>query len=95
MSCDLTVGDSRHVGVVLDLSPRGFFVQTGASVDIGAKVDVALCGRDGAMVEVEAVVTNRRKIPPQLASVARGGLGCCLKTTPEDYYRLLANISPA
>ncbi len=94
VNCDVIVAGARHVGVVLNLSPKGFFVQTGAAADIGAKVGVTLQTHEGETVEVQAVVTNRRRIPRRLVSVERGGFGCALKGPSEDYYQLLADINP-
>lgn len=93
MNCNVLLRGNRHVGVVMDLSPGGFFVQTGAVADIGATVDVALQGRRGGTVEVRATVTNHRAVPRSLASVIRGGIGCRLKGASEDYDRLLAQIT--
>ena len=81
------------MGVVMDLSPGGFFVQTGARPEIGSRVDVALRGRDGSTVDVQATVTNRRRVPSRLMSVARGGVGCKIDAPPEDYFRLLGELS--
>lgn len=95
VSCNIIVRGDRHVGVVLNLSQGGFFVQTGAMADIGANVDVSLRGSDGETIDVAATVTNRRAVPRRMATVARGGLGCKLTGAPEAYYHLLADINPA
>ena len=94
VNCAVRVGSKQHVGVVMNLSPGGFFVQTGAIVAIGARVAVALQGRSGETVQVDATVTNRREIPRRLATIARGGLGCKLTSPGESYYQLLAKIDP-
>lgn len=93
VNCSVSVKGNSHVGVVMDLSRGGFFVQTGAMAPVGSRVDVALLERSGSTVEVNATVTNRRQIPRPLTSVAKGGLGCRVNGAPEDYYRLLAHIT--
>ncbi len=95
VNCNLAVRGREHVGVAIDLSAKGFFLQTSATADIGEQVDVVLQHRGGEAIRVSATVTNRRKIPQQLVSIARGGLGCRLESAPEDYYQLLADINPS
>ena len=92
VNCDVEVSGNSHVGVVLDLSPGGFFVQTTAPAQIGSKVVIKLHDQDGP-ISVEATVANRRKIPQRLATVARGGLGCALRTPPEDYFQFLGSLT--
>ena len=93
LNCDVSVGGTQYVGVVLDLSPGGFFVQTGALPAVGATVDITLRRGQGPPIELQARVANRRPVPRRLASVARGGLGCSLSSPPESYYQLLGNLS--
>ena len=93
VNCDVRIGDRRHVGVVRDLSPLGFFVQTGATAEIGATVRVVLRQGTDPGLEVEARVANRRDVPARLVSVARGGLGCAISRPPEAYLQLLASLT--
>ena len=95
MNCNVRFAGNQHVGVVLDLSPGGFFVQTNAKVRLGSKVVVVLHRNAGDPVEVEATVANRREAPRRLASITRTGFGCALRTPQEDYYRFLGPISGA
>ncbi len=95
VSCEIIVGGSRHTGVVLNLSPGGFFIQTGASPALGMKIDIELRRRDGEILELEATVANKRVVPRTLISAARGGIGCKLATPPEAYYQLLGSLAPA
>jgi len=92
VNCDLDVEGADHVGVVRDLSPRGFFVQTRAAPAIGSKILVKLRSAT-SIIKVEATVANRRVTPPRLATVVRGGLGCAVACAPEEYYQFLASIS--
>lgn len=92
VNCDVVLDDDRHVGVVLNLSPRGFFVQTQASPPIGATVAVALRQAQGADVLVEAKVANKRVVPRRMASIARGGIGLSIVAPPEEYFALLGEL---
>jgi hypothetical protein len=59
---------------MLDLSPRGLFVQTRGTWAPGTRV--ALEVREGSRSHrLAAVVVRRRVVPARLASVSRGGLG--------------------
>ncbi len=93
VNCEVSVDGQRHVGVVLDLSPGGFFVQTRAAPPIGADIVVHLRRTSSDGVEVQAKVANRKATPPRLASVARGGIGCQLTAPPETYFALLEALT--
>jgi hypothetical protein len=94
VNCEVSIDGRRHVGVVLDLSPGGFFVQTRASPPVGAEIVVHLRRASDDGVEVQAKVANRRPTPARLASVARGGIGCALTAPPETYFAFLQALSP-
>lgn len=95
VNCNVQSEGSQHVGVALDMSPGGFFVQTNATVRLGSTVVIVLHGASGDPIEVEATVANRRRMPRRLATVTRNGFGCSLSTPHEDYFRLLGKISGA
>jgi hypothetical protein len=95
LNCQVTLDGSSQVGVVMDISPGGFFVQTGGVARVGANVDVALRRHDGSTIDVSATVTNLRRVPRRLATVAKGGLGCRLNAAPESYYAMLSEITGA
>ena len=95
VNCKVEAEGNRHVGVVLDMSPGGFFVQTNASVKLGSTVVIVLHSATGEPVEVEATVANRRRMPRRLATVTRNGFGCALRRPQEDYYQFLGRISSA
>ncbi len=42
INCHIDIEGRQHMGVALDISPKGFFVQTGANPSIGARVAVVL-----------------------------------------------------
>ena len=93
VNCDLTVGGKRYVGVALELSPKGFFVQTTAKPDIGERVRIELRTAGDTRASLDAEVANRREAPRRLASVTHSGLGFRLTAPPEDYYQFLATLS--
>ena len=89
LTCEVSIDGRRRVGLVLDLSPGGFFVQTQAVAQVGAVVLVHLRDPADHVVEVPARVINRRVVAPQLRAVQRGGIGCAITAPPEAYFRLL------
>jgi hypothetical protein len=93
LNCDISVNGVRHVGVVQNLSPGGFFIQTKAPAAVGSIVSVVLCQPAGPGVELEARVANRRDVPQRLATVARGGIGCSVVSPPEAYFELLGSLA--
>jgi hypothetical protein len=93
VNCEVSVDGRRHVGVVLDLSPGGFFVQTRATPEVGADIVVHLRRASNDGVAVQAKVANRKVTPARLATVARGGIGCELTAPPETYFALLEALS--
>ena len=71
LTCELVMGDRRHPGIVLDVSPTGLFVQTSASPPPGERVRVKLRCPGRAEVEVVASVARRYVVPRRLVSVAQ------------------------
>lgn len=93
ISCDLQVGDRRFSGLVLDLSETGLFIQTVARPLPGARVRLGLTGgRLGEPLQLEARVARTRLVPPQLRTVARGGLGIHLERPPDAYLEFLEEL---
>ena len=93
LSCEVSSDGQRRVGVVLNLSAGGFFVQTQANPAVGSKVLVHLRDPSDRIVDVPVRVASRHEIAPRLRSVARGGIGCALIAPPEEYFRLLHLLS--
>ncbi len=93
LNCDINVNGIRHVGVVQNLSPGGFFIQTAAPAAVGSIVSVVLCRPTGPGVELEARVANRRDVPRRLTTLARGGIGCSVDAPPEAYFELLGALA--
>lgn len=93
INCAVRVHGCEHPGIVRDLSPGGFFVQTPVAPAIGAQVWVTLRQADGSSIPLVAEVTNRRSVPRQLNSLMPAGLGCKLQLLPpEEYFQLLGAL---
>ena len=96
LPCDVRVTGRQHSGMVLNLSPRGLFVQTHASVGPGDAVDVSLrVPAFGEPISLRTRVVWRRVVPQQLRNVAEGGFGVQIENASEDYYRYLTSILSA
>ncbi len=93
LDCQVVISGERFPGVVLNISPRGFYVQTDASPALGAKISVELTQQTGETLEPEATVANKQKPRRQQLPVARGGIGCRLDVPPEEYYQLLGALA--
>jgi hypothetical protein len=89
LTCELVMGDRRHPGIVLDVSPTGLFVQTSASPPPGERVRLKLRRSGGAEIEVEASVARRYVVPRRLVSVARGGVGLRIESAFDEYLQLV------
>ena len=92
--CKLTRSLSTFSGLVVDLSRRGLFVQTGAVAKTGDEIEIVLKSwKSEAAIVLNAQVRWRRKVPLQLRSVVEGGLGLQIRYAPEPYYAMLAEAS--
>jgi hypothetical protein len=95
MGCGVWVEKSRHAGIVLDISATGLFIQTSASPQLGALISVELVvPGSAAPLRIEGRVARKKVVPPQLVTVAQGGVGVRIESAPEDYYTLLAQMQP-
>jgi hypothetical protein len=95
LTCELVIGDRRHLGIVVDVSRTGLFVQTSAAPPPGERVRVKLRGPDGDTAELEASVARRYKVPPRLVSIARGGIGLRIESVTQEYLQLIDSVAPA
>jgi hypothetical protein len=89
VTCELLLDGRGYRGIVLDLSATGVFVQTEATPAPGARLRLRFHTPDRREFEVEASVARRQVVPPQLASVVRGGLGLRVERPPEAYFQLI------
>ena len=94
MPCKLTRNLSTFPGLVVDLSRRGLFVQTGAVAKTGDEIEIVIRSWNSeTAIVVNAQVMWRRKVPLRLRSVVEGGLGLQICYAPEPYYVMLAEAS--
>jgi PilZ domain len=93
LPCDLYVRGRRHNGVVLDLSPGGLFIQTSARTQPGDAVDLELAipGERGR-IHLKVEVVRKKVVPPQLLTVAHGGVGVRILAAPEAYYVFVSEL---
>ncbi len=87
--CTITLDGRRHSGFMLDLSPTGLFIQTSAKPQPGQRLDIELSVR-GETLRMHVEVTRRKQVPPQLLTVAHGGVGVRVLNAPEAFFQLLA-----
>lgn len=86
--CTVTIGGRRHNGFVLDLSRSGLFIQTSAQPRPGQRLDIEVVLR-GETLEMHVEVVRRKAVPPQLLTVAHGGIGVRILSAPESFYAML------
>jgi hypothetical protein len=88
LACEIVSEGRSQRAIVLDLSETGLFVQTGSTrLPPGSVVDVRVRLADGAeTVLLRAKVARNKQVPPQLTSVARGGIGLRILDAPAAYY---------
>jgi len=91
MPCRVHTEGRQHNGIVLDLSGSGLFIQTSAKLPPGVQVRIDL-----SLPEIEVPLTvevvRRKQVPPQLLTVAHGGIGVRILSAPETYYRFLQDV---
>ncbi len=93
LPCEVVSEGRSQRAIVLDLSETGLFVQTGTRLPPGVEVEVRVLLTDGAEPTVlRARVARNKQVPPQLTSVARGGVGLKILDAPAAYYETLASL---
>ena len=63
--CTLDVLGDRHTGIILDVSPRGLFVQTSAKPSPGTEIKVELTVHGASQPLWLTAVVARQKLVPQ------------------------------
>jgi hypothetical protein len=86
--CVVTIAGRRHNGLVLDFSRTGLYIQTSAKPEIGDRLDISLT-LHGRRLPMHVQVARRKAVPPQLRTVAHGGIGVRILSAPEEFYQLL------
>jgi Tfp pilus assembly protein PilZ len=94
IACTLFIKGVRQHGIVMDVSSRGLFVQTSAKPKPGddVRIELTLPGQ-ARPTQLMAKVVRVRMVPPQLLSVAQGGIGLELQNPPEEYYAFVGQVA--
>lgn len=93
LACEVVSDGRSQRAIVLDLSKSGIFVQTGTRLPPGSEVEVRLLLTDTSEpILLRASVARNKQVPPQLTSVARGGVGLRILDAPAAYYDTIASL---
>lgn len=95
LSCDFVSNGSRYSGIAIDLSATGLFIQTNVKPKPGSliSIGVSLPGA-GEPVVMEARVARKKNVPPELLTIAQGGIGLALVQPCDAYLDFVAGFSP-
>ena len=96
IACTLHLEESRHSGMVLDVSAGGLFVQTNASPAPGTplRLELRVPGLSEPL-DMQATVARKRIVPPRLRALLKGGIGIQLENAPEEFYAMIAKLQAA
>jgi hypothetical protein len=94
VSCDIVIGDQRHRALVTDLSANGLYVRTPQKAQPGSSVRLILHEPQGE-VEVDARVAREHRMSLHHTTGTPSGLGLQIVAAPENYFRLIAELTPA
>jgi hypothetical protein len=96
IACTLHLEESRHSGMVLDVSAGGLFVQTNASPAPGTplRLELRVPGLSESL-DMQATVARKRIVPPRLRALLKGGIGIQLDNAPEEFYAMIAKLQMA
>ena len=94
LACTLFIKGIRQHGIVMDVSSKGLFVQTSAKPKPGedVRIELTLPGQ-ARPTTLAATVVRVRVVPPQLLSVAQGGIGVQLQNPPEEYFVFVGKVA--
>jgi len=82
------------MGMVLNVSRGGLFVQTSVQAQPGDEVRIHLNLKSPPeAVPLGGQVVWRRGVAAHLRSVSRGGIGMRVRQAPESYYRFLSQLA--
>ena len=95
MPCEVSIGDARHQGFVLNVSRGGLYVQTRAGVEVGSLVGVELAPPASTRsIPLRARVVWRRVQRGRAIRVNEDGMGLCIQSAPTSYDALLDELLP-
>jgi hypothetical protein len=95
LSCEIVANGSRYSGISIDVSASGLFIQTNLKPSPGSMVEIRiqLPGIDKP-VAMEARVARNKNVPPELLTIAHGGIGLALVQPGDRYLDFIAEMSP-
>jgi len=92
--CEFQYQGHRYRGIAVNVSPGGLFIQTNATLDPGADLEVVFLGDRLRGVSLRGTVARRRAPPAALASVIHAGLGLRIVEAPDAYLEFLGMGPP-
>jgi hypothetical protein len=94
LSCEIISNESRYSGIAIDVSATGLFVQTNVKPVPGSLVEVGvLLPGLAEPVTMEARVARKKVVPPELQTLAHGGVGLALVRPADAYLDFVAEMS--
>ena len=87
--CELQHGGNRYRGIAVNVSPSGLFIQTDATLNPGAEVELELLVDEFRNFSLRGVVIHRRAIPPMLAPLIRPGVGVQIIEAPDAFFEVV------
>lgn len=91
-SCRFELDGSMHTGFLLNLSPRGMFLQTRLKVPAGTEIVIRIDDLADEPIQVLARVVHRTGAHRATASVETGGIGLEILNAPETLYHILYDL---
>ena len=85
LPCKLLIDGRCYRGIVRDFSTRGFFVESGAPLPLGAEVVVAFSAGGGKRFVLEATVPHRCSASRSLLNLVQDGVGLRIDNPPPAY----------
>jgi len=94
LSCEIVSNGSRYSGIAIDVSATGLFVQTNVKPDPGSLVEIGIMlPGNKEPVTMEARVARKKVVPPELLTLAHGGVGLALVRAADAYLDFVGEIS--
>jgi hypothetical protein len=91
-SCRFELDGALHTGFLLNLSPRGMFLQTRLKVPHGTELEIRIQDLADEPIRVLARVVHRTGSHRATASVETGGIGLEILNAPESLYQILYDL---
>ena len=87
--CEFQHQGDHYRGIAVNISRSGLFIQTDATLEPGAELEVELLGDQFEGASFRAEVARRRATPALLAAVIRPGLGVRIVEAPDSFFEML------